>query len=75
MSMTENLNYIEDNGVEGFLELEEVKWKCPECGGTICCHNGLCLHCSLDILLQNKKYRWNKEESSEKSMKEKVRKP
>jgi hypothetical protein len=24
----------------------------------ICCHNGLCLNCELDRLVQNKKYRW-----------------
>lgn len=66
MSMLENLNYIKVNGVEGFLEQEEVKWKCPVCDGTICCHNGLCLHCNLDTLLQNKKYRWNEEESPDK---------
>jgi hypothetical protein len=40
------------------LEKEETKWRCPECDGVICCHNGLCLNCSLDKLRQNKKYRW-----------------
>lgn len=67
MSMIENQNYIKVNGVERFLELEEVKWRCLVCGGTICCHNGQCLHCNLDTLNQNKKYRWNEEESPEKA--------
>jgi len=59
MSMIENLNFIEENGVEAFLEKEEAKWKCPDCGATICCHNGLCLNCNLEILQHNRKYRWN----------------
>jgi hypothetical protein len=61
MSMIENLDYIKENGIEEFLKKEEVKWRCRECGGKICCHNGLCLNCDLDTLLQNKKFRWNEE--------------
>ena len=59
MSMIENLNYMKENGMEKFLENQEATWKCPECGGMICCHNGLCLNCDLDMLRSNKKYRWN----------------
>ena len=59
MSMIENLESIKEQGMEQFLIQEEEKWKCPKCGGTICCHNGLCLNCQLDTLFQNKKYRWN----------------
>ena len=58
MSMIENLEFIKEHGIEKFLEKEEVKWRCPECGGVICCHIGLCLNCSLDKLRQNRKYRW-----------------
>ena len=61
MSMIENLNHIRDHGLESFLKQEEEKWACPECGGMICCHNGLCLHCNLETLLRNKKYRWNEQ--------------
>ena len=61
MSMIENLEFIKKCGMESFLEKETVKWRCPECGGTICCHNGLCLNCSLDKLRQNRKYRWEEE--------------
>ena len=39
--MIENLTFIEENGIEAFLEKEEAKWRCSKCGGTICCHNGL----------------------------------
>ena len=61
MSMIENLKCIRDFGMERFLEMEEAKWQCPECGGALCCHVGLCLECSLDKLLRNKKYRWGEE--------------
>ncbi|MEA4890395.1 MAG: DUF3795 domain-containing protein [Clostridiaceae bacterium] len=50
MSMIENLNNIKDQGIEQFLKKEEEKWRCPKCGGVICCHNGLCLNCDLDRL-------------------------
>jgi hypothetical protein len=58
MSMLENLALIREHGVEALLQQEEVKWRCPTCGDTICCHNGLCLGCELDTLLANKSYRW-----------------
>lgn len=58
MSVIENLKTISELGIGSFLAKEEEKWKCPECGDTICCHNGLCLNCKMDILRKNKKYRW-----------------
>jgi hypothetical protein len=60
--MIENLEYIRDKGIAQFLEKEKAKWKCPKCGGIICCHNGLCLSCEVDVL-RNKKniYRWDNE--------------
>lgn len=58
MSMIENQDFIKKNGIEMFLEDQSQKWNCHECRGLICCHNGLCLNCSLDVLLKNKKYRW-----------------
>jgi len=58
MSMIDNLGFIRAHGMKSFLEKEASKWRCPECAGVICCHNGLCLSCSLDKLRQNKKYRW-----------------
>jgi hypothetical protein len=45
MSMIENLKYIKEKGMVKFLKSEEKKWQCPECGATICCHNGLCYNC------------------------------
>lgn len=59
MSMVDNLEYIKQNGIEALLAREEEKWRCPECGGTICCHNGICYSCSLEKLKSKKKpYRW-----------------
>src|SRR5512136_1645010 len=59
MSMIENLEYIKERGIERFLEKEAEKWKCPECGEVISCHNGLCYSCGLDKLRQKKRrYRW-----------------
>ena len=60
MSMIENLDYIKENDIKQFLSREEEKWKCPECGKVICCHNGICFNCGLDTLRNKKKpYRWD----------------
>jgi len=59
MSMIENLEYIKAHGMASFLKKEEEKWRCPECGGVICCHNGICYSCDLEKLKnKKKKYRW-----------------
>jgi hypothetical protein len=59
MSMVENLKTIKEEGIQEFLKMEEEKWECPECGGVICCHNGICFSCSLDKLKEKEKlYRW-----------------
>jgi hypothetical protein len=46
MSMMENLAMIKEQGMKAFLKKEEVKWKCPECGGIISCHTGVCHNCA-----------------------------
>jgi hypothetical protein len=61
LSQIENLEFIEEHGMAAFLEREAAKWRCPECGGVICCHKGLCLNCGLDTLLQNRRYRWGEQ--------------
>jgi len=59
MSLIENLEYIKENGIKQLLEWEEERWQCPECGGVICCHNGICFNCGLNRLKsKKKKYRW-----------------
>jgi hypothetical protein len=58
LSMLENLNAIKERGMESFLKEQQEKWGCPNCGGMVCCHIGLCLNCQLDTLRKNRKYRW-----------------
>lgn len=59
MSMIDNLVFIRDHGIEAFLKKEEEKWRCPDCSGTICCHNGICFDCGIDRLKAKKEmYRW-----------------
>lgn len=66
MSMIENQQAIRDNGMATFLREEEKKWACPECGGVICCHNGLCLACDVEKLRQRKGYRWDDSKDTRK---------
>ena len=62
MSLLENLSSIKKNGIEKFLRVEEEKWRCPTCGGVICCHNGLCFQCDSDRLRnKSQMYRWEDE--------------
>jgi ubiquitin C-terminal hydrolase len=62
MSMVKNLQCIKEYGMDKFLESEQEKWRCPECGGVICCHNGVCYSCGLDKLRTKKQvYRWGDE--------------
>ncbi len=61
MSMIENLEIIKTKGLDAFLKQQETKWACPTCGSPICCHNGLCLHCEVETLIKNRKYRWNEQ--------------
>jgi hypothetical protein len=61
LSMIENLEFIRAHGMVLFLEKETARWRCPACGETICCHNGVCLNCDLEKLRQNPRYRWNEQ--------------
>jgi catechol 2,3-dioxygenase-like lactoylglutathione lyase family enzyme len=45
MSMIENLEYIRAHGMNEFLRQQQEKYRCPECGGVICVHNGICYSC------------------------------
>jgi len=65
ISLIGNLNFIKNGTLSEFLKKEDEKWKCPQCGGVICCHNGLCFSCSIDKLRKKKKlYRWENEQES-----------
>lgn len=45
MSMLENQEYIKENGLEKFVEKEDVKWRCDICNGLRCVHREFCLNC------------------------------
>ena len=57
--MIANLEYIKEHGMAAFLKMEEEKWKCPECGGVISCHNGICYSCGIEKLRSKENiHRW-----------------
>ena len=45
MSQIENLEVIRRKGIRRFVQSEEARWFCPDCGGTICVHKGCCCNC------------------------------
>ncbi len=45
MSMIENLKNIEQFGMDTFLQNEEIRWCCKECGNIVCVHKHICLVC------------------------------
>lgn len=59
MSMIDNLQSIKKNGIAVFLKIQNKKWRCLNCNGIVCCHNGICFNCNLDKLKnKKKKYLW-----------------
>lgn len=44
-SLMGNLAFIEENGIEKFLQREKVRWTCSDCGGCISVHDGACYGC------------------------------
>jgi len=46
MSMIDNLQRIRELGLDGYIDREKERWKCPECGGIVCVHRDDCLTCS-----------------------------
>ena len=70
MSMLENLSFIREHGIDGFLKKEEEKWQCPDCGGTICCHNGICFDCGVERLrTRTGLYRWEENDAGARDKK------
>ena len=45
MSMLENLQSIQDVGIEAFVASEQDRWTCPGCGGLQCVHAPECIYC------------------------------
>lgn len=49
MSMLENLAIIREQGMNFFLQQQEDKFQCPNCGGTVCVHQNTCPNCNQKI--------------------------
>jgi len=45
LSFLDNLSRIKEIGAEQWLCEQEVKWKCPECGGHLCVIDKECYDC------------------------------
>jgi hypothetical protein len=45
MSMLENLEAIKEYGLDAFLQQEEKRWTCSECGSLVSVHKEACLKC------------------------------
>ncbi|PKM63564.1 MAG: hypothetical protein CVU96_07245 [Firmicutes bacterium HGW-Firmicutes-20] len=54
MNFIQNLIFIKENGVAAFLENEEERWKCPECGSVMCVHKHQCNRCGVKIMDQHR---------------------
>jgi hypothetical protein len=44
-SVIDNLLSIQKTGIENFIDNENKKWTCPQCGALICMHKPECLSC------------------------------
>lgn len=45
VSVLENLAEIQNNGIRSFVQNENKKWICSQCGAMICMHKPECLSC------------------------------
>jgi len=45
LNLLGSLRFIQESGMETFIRAEVKKWKCQNCGGTICVHRDFCLKC------------------------------
>jgi hypothetical protein len=53
MSMIKNLKDIKKDGMNKFLEKQQIRYKCQKCGGVICVHNGICYSCGNEIKIKD----------------------
>lgn len=44
-SPIQNLESIAKNGLKAFIEIENKKWTCAQCGALLCVHRNECLKC------------------------------
>jgi hypothetical protein len=46
-SVIQNLENIKKLGIRKFIENEKSRWACPDCGGVINVHKGMCSNCGV----------------------------
>jgi len=44
-SPADNLAFLRANGMDALMQRETEYWSCPDCGGIISVHNGICEKC------------------------------
>jgi hypothetical protein len=44
-NLINNLLKIKHLGLDAWLEKEKDRWRCPQCGGTMCIHDRKCYDC------------------------------
>ncbi|MCU4176582.1 DUF3795 domain-containing protein [Carboxylicivirga sp. N1Y90] len=49
MSMLDNLNFITGKGMQSFLENEQSRWACENCGAGLSVHRPFCLECKAEV--------------------------
>ncbi len=52
-SPVQNLRDIAQYGMKRFLASQKEKWSCPDCGGVVSVHNGVCSGCGRRMLPQS----------------------
>ena len=45
MSVKENLETIQNEGLDEFVKQQYMKYRCPQCGGLLSIHNKKCFKC------------------------------
>jgi hypothetical protein len=56
ISLVQNLLTLKELWMTKYLEAEQDKWSCPNCGAALCVHRDFCLHCKVTI---DKKPNWS----------------
>lgn len=58
-SLIGNLRQLQEIGIPTFLRKEAARYRCPECDGVVCIHDGVCYDCyvkeSSKLKVQNSK--------------------
>ncbi len=57
MSPKDNLDSIQKNGIDSFIQVQYKKYKCSKCGGLISIHNRKCFKCDTITRLVEKSHK------------------